>query len=154
MILFALAALAALALAAEPALDVAVLRQLGARDGFDCATVPVDSAADLARYTAPELRPPAVAVRAASCLVRRFPGEAEAIVTPWAADPLRAGLVLAVVDASDHLAPDVAARFAAAALAGADPRARPRLERRLEARGLTRPSGAPEGPPTEASGRD
>ncbi len=132
--LVALAALLALpAVAAEPAAPTAspAFRALAARDGVDCAALPVADAAELAALTDPALSPPWVPMRAAHCLVQRYGAAAEPLLTPWFSDPGRAGLVLVVVDALDAVPADVAARIATAALDAADADGRSRIVRRI-----------------------
>jgi hypothetical protein len=90
-------------------LDPVVVRALSAHDGVECAALPVAGADDLARYTAPDLAPATVPVRAAECLVARYPSAVVGVATPWMEDPARAGLALVVLAAMDAI-PETEAR--------------------------------------------
>jgi hypothetical protein len=116
-----------------PALDPEVLRLLALRDGVDCAALPVADVADLARYTAPDLQPPAVSVRATGCLVQRFPAEVPALVIPWIGDASREGLVLTVLGGMDALPEASAVAIAQALVATPDARLLGRAGRLLRA---------------------
>lgn len=117
------------AAAASPVHDL--LRQT---DAMSCADLGEATSAlrdELLSLTTPG--PSVVPVRAARCLVARFPADPLVLgaVLPWMTDPERAGLALAVLGQADLLDERDAVRLATAALSVADPTQRARVSRRL-----------------------
>ncbi len=109
------------------ALASPVSTALSARDGVSCATLGEHSDAlrdELMALSQPDVLPPAVPVRAATCLAERFgtdPRVQDAMLS-WVSDESRQGLALAALMRVDLLGEPGAVRMVQAALSSPLPR--------------------------------
>lgn len=109
---------------------------LSARDGMDCARL--GQADDelrtaLISLTTADDVPPTVPMRAASCLLKRYPGDAVVIseVSRWMRNPAQLGLALLVASHLPDLPLDEARALAAAAGENPDANARASVHARI-----------------------
>ena len=100
---------------------------LSARDGVSCMALGEHTDAlrdELLALSQPEVMPPAVPVRAATCLAERFGTDplVQDVIVGWSSDESRQGLALAALLRVDLLGEPGAARLVQAALLSPLPR--------------------------------